>query len=63
MGSGAETGRDSLFTLSHPQTEGFFIFLSSVLGRQEVVDMCHVVLNAERKVDVFPKGVWAKVWG
>lgn len=63
MGAGADSGRDSLFTLSHPQTERFLIFLSSVLGLQEVVNMCHVVLNAERKVDVFPKGVWAKVWG
>lgn len=63
MGAGAETGRDSLFTLSHPQTEWFFIFLSSVLAVQEAVNVCHVVLNADRKVDVFPKGVWAKVWG
>lgn len=32
----AETGRDSLFTLIHPQTERFLIFLFSVLDTQQV---------------------------
>lgn len=62
LATGAETGRDSLFTPSHAQTGFLFVCSPGCVLSRHTVNVCPMGFNAEQKVDVFPKSLGTRVW-